>query len=95
MELVLVAHRGGAAFHVAQGTPFVGDDQSPFELSRACGIDPEVAGKVHRAFYAFGNIAEAPVGEDCAVQGRKIVVSGRNDRSKVLSDKVRMFLHRL
>ena len=34
VELVLVAHRGGAAFEVADGRAFVGDDQRPLELAR-------------------------------------------------------------
>ena len=63
VQLVLVTHRRRAAFHIAQGGALVGHDQGPFELSGAGSVDPEVAGKVHRALHTFRDIAEAAVAE--------------------------------
>src|SRR5204863_9180623 len=39
VELVLVAHRRGAAFEVADVRALVGDDQRPFELAGVLGVD--------------------------------------------------------
>ena len=58
MKLVFIAHRRRAAFHVAYLRAFVGHDERPLELSRSLGIDTEIAGKFHRAAYAFRDVTE-------------------------------------
>ena len=58
MELLLVAHRGGTAFHVAHVGTFVGHDERALELAGTAGVDPEIAGKVHGAAHPLGNVTE-------------------------------------
>ena len=95
MELLLVAHRRGAAFHIAHEGALVGHDERALELAGALRVDAEIAGQVHRAAHPLGDVAEGPVGEHGAVQGREIVVAGRDHRGEILPDQVRMLLHRL
>ena len=42
MELILVAHRRGAAFEIGYIRPFVGDDQRAFKLPGVGGVDAEI-----------------------------------------------------
>ena len=58
VKLVLVAHRGRAAFHIADVRAFVGHNQCPLELARALGVDTEIGGEFHRAAYPLRDVAE-------------------------------------
>ena len=42
MQLVLIAHRRGAAFQIADISAFVGNDQRALKLSRVLRVDPEI-----------------------------------------------------
>ena len=95
VELVLVAHRRGAAFEVGDGRALFGDDQGALELARVPGVDPEVGRELHRALDALGNEDERAVREDRAVQGGEEVVGVRNHRAQVLLHQLRMLAHRL
>ncbi len=44
VQLVLVAHRGGAAFQVAYVAAFVGNDEGALKLAGVLGVDAEVSG---------------------------------------------------
>ena len=57
VQLVLVAHRRGAAFEVADVRAFVGDDQRALELPGVLGVDAEVGRQLHRAAHALGDVA--------------------------------------
>ena len=92
VELVLVAHRGGAAFQVADVGPLFGDDEGPLELAGVGGIDAEVGGQLHRAAHALGDVAERAVGEDRGVERGEEVVAVGDDRAEVPADKVRVVL---
>ena len=65
VKLVFVAHRCRTAFEVAHIASRLGDDQGSLELSRVCGVDPEVGRELHRTAYAFRDIDERAIGEDC------------------------------
>ena len=95
MQLVLVAHRGGAALHVAHRGAFVGDDERTLELPRTGGVDAEIAGQVHRAFHPLGDVAEGAVGEDRGIERRVVIVPHGNDRSEVFAHQVGVLADRL
>src|SRR5690348_3128259 len=61
MQLILVAHRRGAAFEVRNRRAFLGDDQRAFELAGMARVDAEVRGQFHRAAHAFRNEYERAV----------------------------------
>ena len=63
VELVVVAHGGGAAFEVADVRAFVGDDQGALKLAGVFGVDAEVGGQLHRAADALGDVAEGAIAE--------------------------------
>ncbi len=90
MELVLIAHGGGAAFEVAHVAAFVGDDERPLELPRAGGVDAEVGRKFHRATNTLGNVHERAVGKNRRVQARVIIILRRHHRAEVLLHQVGM-----
>ena len=90
VELVFVAHRGGAALHVAHARAFVGDDERAFELAGAARVDAEVAAEIHRALHSLGDVAEGAVGEDRAVQRRVEVVGDGHYAREVLAHEVRV-----
>ena len=85
VQLVLVAHRGRAAFEVADVRPFLGDDQRPLELAGVRRVDAEIGGQLHRAAHALGDVAERAVAEDRRVQGGEEVVVVRHHRAEVLA----------
>ncbi len=92
MQLVLVSHRCRAALHVTQLRSLVSHDECPLELPRAFRVDPEVAGKLHRAFDSFGNIAETAVAEDRRVERGEEIVPDRYHRGEIFPDQIRMLL---
>ena len=77
VQLVLVAHRRGAAFEVAHIGALVGDDERALELAGLLLVDAEVGGKLHRAAHALGHIDERAVGIDRRVErGEEVVGDG-------------------
>ncbi len=95
VQLVLVAHRRGAALEVADVGAFVGDDQRALELAGVGRVDAEVGRQLHRAAHALGDVDERAVGEDRRVQGGEEVVGVRDDRAQVLADQFGVLPHRL
>ena len=83
VQLVLVAHRRGAAFEVADVAALVGDDQGALELAGVLGIDAEIGRQLHRAADALGHVDEGAVGKDRAVEAGEIIVALRNDRAEI------------
>ena len=84
VQLVLVAHRRGAALQVGDVAAFLGDDQRALELAGALRVDAEIGGQLHRAAHALRDVDEGAVGEDRAVQRREEVVALRHHRAEVL-----------
>ena len=95
VQLVLVAHGGGAAFQVADVAALVGDDQGALELAGVLSIDAEIGRQLHRAAHARRDVDEGAVGEDRAVQAGEVVVADRHHRAQVLAHQLRMLLQRL
>ncbi len=93
VQLVGVAHGGGATLQVADVGAFVGHDQGALELPGVLGVDAEVGGKLHGAAHAFGHVAEGAVAEDRGIQGREEVVGGGNHRAEVLAHQVGVLAH--
>ncbi len=67
VKLVFIPLRGRATFEVAHLCAFIRDDERPFKLASAFGIDTEIGAKFHRAFDALGDIGEGAIGEDGGV----------------------------
>ena len=95
VELLLVAHGGGAAFHVTHVGAFIGHNERALELAGATGVDAEIAAQFHGAADAFGNVAEGTVGENGAVQGGKEIVAGGDNAGQVLLYQLRMLFYGL
>ncbi len=95
MQLVLVAHRRGAAFQVADVGAGIGDDQRALELAGVARIDAEIGGQLHRAAHALRHVDEAAVGEHRGVQCGEEVVRHRHDGAEILLHQFRMVAHRL
>ena len=75
MQLVLVAHRRGAAFEIAHVGALVGDDQRALELAGVALVDAEIGGQLHRAAHARRHIDERAVGEHRRVERGEEVVA--------------------
>ena len=71
MQLVLVAHRRGAAFEVADVGALVGDDQRALELAGVLLVDAEIGRQLHRAAHARRHVDERAVGEHRRVERRE------------------------
>jgi hypothetical protein len=95
VQLVLVAHRRGAAFQVADIGAGVGDDQGALELPGVGGVDAEIGRQLHRAAHALGDVDEGAVGEYRRVQAGVLVVARRHHRAQVLAHHFRMLADRL
>ena len=86
----------GSFCYIPKGVRCPMDLSSYFRINaRGTGIDPEIAGKVHRTTHPLGNVAERSVGENGAVQGREIVVPGRDHGREIFPDEVGVLLDRL
>ena len=92
MELVLVAHGGGAAFQVGDIGVLIGDEQCALELPRSGLVDTEIGGEFHRAAHSLGDVAERPVGENGGIEGRIKIVRIGNDAAEVFFHQVRVLL---
>ncbi len=95
VQLVLVAHRRGAAFEVAHVAALVGDDQRALELAGLGRVDPEVRRQLHRAAHALRDVDERAVGEHRRVQRGEVVVRVGHDGAEVALDELRVLEHRL
>ena len=93
VQLMLVAHRRGAAFEVAHVRAFLGHDQRALELSRSLRVDAEVRRQLHRAADALRDVRERPVREHRGVQRREEIVRVRHDRPEILLHEIRVVLH--
>ena len=93
VQLVGVAHGRGAAFQVADGGAFVGDDQGALKLPGVLGVDAEIGGELHGTLDAFVDVAETAVAEDGRVQCREEIVADGDHRAQILADQVRILLH--
>ena len=58
MQLVLITHRSGTAFHIAHIRAFISNNQGPFKLPCSLCIDSEIAGKLHRTSHPFRDVTE-------------------------------------
>ena len=74
VKLLLVSHWGGAAFHVGDVGVFIGHYERALKLAGAARVYAEIAGELHGAADALGDVAEGAVGENRAVKCRKVVV---------------------
>ena len=95
MQLILIAHRGGAAFEIAHIAALIGDDQGAFKLARIFGIDAEVGAELHRAAHAFWNINERAVRKDRAIERREIIVAHRHNAAEPFFHQLWIFADRL
>ena len=84
VELVLVAHRRGAALEIGDVGALLGDDQRPLELAGVPLVDAEIGRQLHRAAHALGHVDERAVGEDRRVERRVEIVGHRHDRAEIL-----------
>ena len=92
MELVLIAHRGGAALHITHARALIGDYERALELACAARVDAEVTAEVHRALHALGDVAEGAVGEHRRIEGGVEVVGDGHDGCEIFAHEVRMLL---
>ena len=68
MELIFIALRSCAAFHITDIGAFVGNEQGALELSRIGSIDAEIGGKFDGTTCSFWDVAEGAVGEDSGIK---------------------------
>jgi hypothetical protein len=73
--------------HVVNVGPPLHDDQRPLELSHVLRVDPEVRlqGDVH--LHPLRHVDEGAPGPHRGVQGRELVVLGRDHRAEVLTER--------
>ena len=95
MELVLVAHRRGAAFEIAHIGALVGDDQRALELAGVALVDAEIGRQLHRAAHARRHVDERAVGEHRRVERGEEIVADRHDRAEIFLHQFGMLLQRL
>jgi hypothetical protein len=95
MQLVLVAHRRGAALEIADVGALVGDDQGALELPGVWRVDAEIGRQLHRAAHALGDVDEGAVGEHRRIERRVLVVRVGHDRAEILRTSSGWFWHRL
>ena len=95
VQLILIAHRGGAAFQIGDVAALVRDDQRAFELAGVGGVDAEIGAQFHRTAHARRDVDEGAIGKDGAVQAGKIIVGDRHDAAQPLLHQIGIFLHRL
>ena len=95
MQLVLVAHGGGASLKVRHVGVVVGHDECALKLPCVAGVDAEVAAQFHGAAHTLGYVDKRAVAEYGAVEGRKEVVAVGHHGAQVLAHQVAMLLHGL
>ena len=93
MQLVLVAHRRGAALQVRHVRVVVGHNERALKLARVARVYAEVGAKLHGAAHALGNVDERAVAEHRTVErGVEVVAVGHN-RPQILAHQVGVVLH--
>ena len=95
VQLVLVAHRRGAAFQVADVGALVGDDQRALELAGVLLVDAEIGRQLHRAAHARRHVDERAVGEHRRIERGEEVVGHRHHRTEIFLHQVGMLADRL
>ena len=85
VQLVLVAHRRGAALQVGDIGTLVGDDERALELAGLLLVDAEVGGELHRTAHALRHVDERAVGEHRRVERGVEVVGLRHHRAQILA----------
>ena len=75
-------HRRRAALDVVHLGTLVGDDQRALELARVLLVDAEVGLQRHLHLDARRHVDERATAPHGGVQGRELVVAGRNDRAE-------------
>ena len=91
VELVLVAHRRGAAFEVGDVAALFGDDQRALELAGILGVDAEIGRQFHRAAHALGHQHEGAVAEHRGVEAGEDIVALRHDAAEIFLDQLGIF----
>ena len=61
VQLVLIAHRRGAAFEIGHVSALLGDDQRALELAGILRIDTEVGAELHWTPHALWNVNECAI----------------------------------
>ena len=92
VELVLIAHRGGAALKIRHVGIVFGDDERALELSRVPRIDTEIGAQLHRAAHSLGDVYKRPVAEHGTVEGGIEVVAVWHHASQVFPHQVGVLL---
>ena len=95
VQLILVAHRRGAAFEIAHMAAGVRDDESALELPGLGGVDAEVGRQLHRATHALGHVDKGAVRKHRRVEGGEEIIRLRHDGTEILLDQLGMLLHGL
>ena len=84
----------GAALDVVHVRALLGDDQGALELAHVLGVDPEVGLEGHLDLDARGHVDERAAGPDGRVEGRELVVVGRDHGGPVLAHDVLVLAQR-
>src|SRR5262245_56850093 len=92
VELVLVAHRRGAAFEVAHVGALVGNDQRALELTCIALVDAEIGRQLHRAAHARRHVDERAVGEHRRVECGEEVVGDWHHGAEILFHQLGVLL---
>ena len=77
----------GAAFDKVQVGIVLDDDERVLKLTGALGVEAEVALQREIELGALGHVDKRAARPHGAVQGRKLVVGGRDERHKLLVDE--------
>ena len=95
MQLVLVAHRCGAAFEVRYVAVVIGNDERALELSCVGCVDAEVGRQLAWATHTLGDVHKGAVAEHCGVECCKEIVAVVDYRAKILAHQLGMLLYGL
>ena len=87
--------RRRAAFHVHHLAAFIGDDERALELAEVFRVDSEIGLKRVLHLHARRHVDKRAAGEDGAVQRAELVVTGRDDLAKPLSEDLGMLVKAL
>ena len=92
VQLVFIAHGGGAAFEIADIRIVVGNNQRTLKLPRIAGIDAEIRAELHRATNTLGDIDKRAVREHGAIERCKVIVAIGYNGTEILTHHVGMLL---
>ena len=88
VELVFVAHGGGAAFEVGDVGIVVADDERALKLPCSTGVDAEIGAQFHGTAHALGDVDEGAVGKDSTVEGGEEVIAIGDDGAEIGAHEV-------